>query len=157
MNKQWRRGLVAAGLIAAGVGCIVSTAVEAADYQYFNGRTNKHWRTDLLAWLAKDKPDPTTVSIGITPDGDVHAYAVVGQFTGIYTIQRFHHPLDRASTGFRAIVDGGTGKIIGFRVRAKNGQAREDSPPGPGQAEPEPVQSGGPPKFDVYILTWTKQ
>ena len=102
---------------AAAFFCIASTAVSAADYQYLNGKIDSHWRADLLAWLAKNKPDPSNVSIGITPDGDVHAYAVLGQFTGIYSIQRLHHPADRANTAFRSIMDGGTGRIIGFGLR----------------------------------------
>jgi hypothetical protein len=46
---------------------VVSTAAWAIDYQYLSGRTDTHWRSNLLAWLAKNKPDPTNVSIGITP------------------------------------------------------------------------------------------
>ena len=138
---------------AAAVFCIASTAAGAADYQYFNARTDPHWRSDLLAWLAKDKPDPANVSIGITPDGDVHAYVVQGQFTGIYSIQRLHHPIDRANTAFRSIVDGASGRIIGFKLRTKNGPMKDDGPPGPGGAE----QGAASEKFDVYILTWTKQ
>ena len=152
MNKMKRAA-------AAAVVCIVSTAAGAADYQYLNGRTNPHWRSDLLAWLAKDKPDPASVSIGITPDGDVHAYAVPGQFTGIYSVQRLRHPVDRANGAFRTIVDGGMGRIIGFKLRSKNGQAKDEDPPAPGEGQGEqgPAQGASPSKFDVYILSWTKQ
>lgn len=122
---------------AAAFFCIVSTAAGAADYQYLNGQTDSHWRTDLLAWLAKNKPDPANVSIGITPDGDIHAYAVPGQFPGIYSIQRLHHPADRANSAFRSVLDGGTGKIIGFRHRkhASDQPPEGGTPPAEGQGE----------------------
>lgn len=161
---------------AAAFFCIASTAVSAADYQYLNGKIDSHWRADLLAWLAKNKPDPSNVSIGITPDGDVHAYAVLGQFTGIYSIQRLHHPADRANTAFRSIMDGGTGRIIGFELRKHptepvanrpsqpppGGQPAEPpsdeaAPPAEGQVEQGPAQGASSSKYDVYILSWTKQ
>jgi hypothetical protein len=164
---------------AAALLCIISTAASAADYQYLNGKVDSHWRSDLLAWLAKNKPDPTNVSIGITPDGDVHAYAVPGQFTGIYSIQRLHHPSDRANAAFRAMVDGGIGRIIGFGPRKHAGERppsppsnpasnqptdqpsgpQDDgpAPPAEGQGEQGPAQGGSAAKFDVYILSWTKQ
>jgi hypothetical protein len=144
---------------------LLSTAANAADYQYFNAQTDPHWRSDLLAWLAKDKPAPTDVSIGITPDGEVHAYAVVGQFTGIYSIQRLRHPNDRANGAFKTIMDGGTGRIIGFapaHVRAHEeapapgGEAPEDAP-APNAAVPSASPNGSKAKFSVYLLTWTKQ
>jgi hypothetical protein len=140
---------------------LLSTAANAADYQYFNAQTDPHWRSDLLAWLQKTKPAPTDISIGITPDGEVHAYAVAGQFTGIYSIQRLRHPNDRANNAFKTIMDGGTGKIIGFapaHVRAHEeapapgGEAPQDAPAPNGA-----VQDSTKAKYSVYLLTWTKQ
>jgi hypothetical protein len=144
---------------------LLSTAANAADYQYFNAQTDPHWRSDLLAWLAKNKPAPTDVSIGITPDGEVHAYAVVGQFTGIYAIQRLRHPNDRANSAVKAIMDGGIGRIIGFapahvraheETTAPGGEAPEDAP-APNAAVPDASSKGSRAKYSVYLLTWTKQ
>src|ERR1700744_2703988 len=139
----------------------LSTVAYAADYQYFNAQTDPHWRTDLLAWLAKDKPAPTDVSIGITPDGEGHAYAVAGQFTGIYSFQRLRHPNDRANNAIKAMMDGGIGRVIGFapaHVRAHEetpaagGEAPEDAPAPNGA-----VQNSTKPKYSAYLLTWTQQ
>lgn len=147
-------------VIALVAASIAVTPAFAADYQFLNGRTNPHWRADLLAWLAKDKPDPTNVSIGITPDGDVHAYVVPGTFAGIYSVQRLHHPADRADPAFRSMVDGGIGRIIGFgRSKAERdeaGRPQAENKPGEGQGEQGPAQAASPSRFDVYVLTWTK-
>lgn len=129
--------------LAAAVAMIVSTAVHAAEYQYLNINANKKWRLDLLAFLQKNKPSPDYgVSISITPAGDVHAYVVPGAFTGIYSIERVHHhPVDHPNSVIRALMDGGTGRIIGFVP-----SDRSDKPEGEQRAS----------RFDVYMLTWTK-
>jgi hypothetical protein len=75
-------------LVATVVAIIASTAVHAAEYLHLNAATNNRWRADLLAWLVKNKPDPASISIAMTPAGDVHAYAVQGQFAGTFTIER---------------------------------------------------------------------
>jgi hypothetical protein len=80
-----------------------------------NARTNPQWTSDLSAFLQKNKPTPDNISIAITPAGDVHAYVVPGQFAGVYTIDRLlRHPVDRPNPLIRAIIDGGTGRMIGF-------------------------------------------
>jgi hypothetical protein len=146
--------------VAATALFLLSTAADAADYQYLNARTNTHWRSDLLAWLVKEKSDPANVSIGITADGDIHAYAVQGQFTGIYAVQRLSHPTDRANNTLRAIVDGGTGRIIGFGLRKpanEKDDATKDEVETEGKAEQGASQGASKSRFVVYVLTWTKQ
>ena len=145
--------------IAVAVSIILSTAVNAAEYQYLNARTNSRWMSDLLVFLQKNKPTPDNISIAITPAGDVHAYVVPGQFAGVYTIDRLlRHPVDRPNSLIRAIIDGGTGRMIGFSQSA-------GSAPSPGQPQPPPLPGGEgwagpqgptPTTFDVYLLTWTK-
>ena len=136
--------------IAAAVSIILSTAANAAEYQYLNSRTNPRWPSDLVAFLQKNKPTPDNISIAITPAGDVHAYVVPGQFTGTYSVERLlRHPVDRPNALLRAIIDGGTGKMIGFTPSA--GLA-----PSPGQFQPPPLPGGDGGAFDVYILTFTK-
>jgi hypothetical protein len=142
-------------LFVAFVSIILSATAHAAEYQYLNARTNARWTSDLLAFLQKNKPTPDNISIAITPNGDVHAYAVPGQFAGIYSIERLlRHPVDHPNALVRAIVDGGTGRMIGF-VPSRG------PTPTPGQPQPPPLpgkeEGGEPPtQFDVYLLTWTK-
>jgi hypothetical protein len=151
---------LAIALIAAS---IFATSAFAAEYVYLNGRTNPRWRTDLLAWLQKFKPTPDGVSIGITSAGDVHAYAVQGAFTGIYSIERLRHPTDRANSLVRAIMDGGTGRIIGFgrSKAAQEGQPQKaptkDGQQGDNIGEDAAAVPASGAAFDVYVLTWTKQ
>ncbi len=131
---------IARMLVATVVAIIVSTAVHAAEYQYLNASTNKRWQADLLAFMQKNKPTPDNVSIAMTPAGDVHAYVVPGQFAGTYSIERLlRHPVDHPNLLLRALIDGGTGRMIGFA---------------PGQ---QPAAGpNGQPSFDVFVLTWTK-
>jgi hypothetical protein len=151
---------LAVALVAAS---IFATSAFAAEYEYLNGRTNPRWRTDLLAWLQKFKPTPDGVSIGITQTGDVHAYAVQGAFTGIYSIERLRHPIDRANPILRTIMDGGTGRIIGFgRSKAAQKGEPQKAPTQDGQQgdnigeDAAAVPASGA-AYDVYVLTWTKQ
>ncbi len=134
-------------LVAAAVAIIVSTAANAAEYLYLNAVTNKRWTGDLLIWLQKNKPSPENISIAITPAGDVHAYIVPGSFAGTYSVDRLlRHPANHPNTLIRAIIDGGTGRLIGF--------APSEPPQHAGQDSGAP--GGAPERFDVYILTWTK-
>jgi hypothetical protein len=127
-------------LVATVVAIILSTAVHAAEYLHLNAATNNRWRTDLLTWLQKNKPDPTSISIAMTPGGDVHAYVVPGQFGGVYTIERIrNHPVEHPNALIRAIIDGGTGRMIGFATS-------EQPVAGPNARA----------TFDVFLLTWTK-
>jgi len=127
-------------LVAVVVAIIVSTAVHAAEYQFLNASTNKRWRGDLLLFLQKNKPDPANVSIAMTPAGGVHVYIVPGQFAGAYSIEKLlHHPAEHPNALLRAVIDGGTGRMIGFT--------------------PSEQPAAGPSAeatFDVFILTWTK-
>jgi hypothetical protein len=128
--------------VAVAVAVLVSTAAHAAEYLYLNASTNKKWRADLLAFLQQKKPTADGVSIAITPAGDVHVYVVPGAFAGIYSIERLHrHPTDHPSPAVRAIIDGGTGRMIGFVPTDKTEKA-------------EGEQRGA--RFDVFMLTWTK-
>ena len=149
--------------IALAATAMFATSAFATEYQYLNARTNPKWRTDLLVWLQKFKPTPDAVTIGITESGDVHAYAVQGQFTGIYSIQRLRHPEDRASPIIRTIVDGGTGRIIGFgRSKAAKEGLPQQTPTQNGQQgdnigeDSTPIPSSVA-TYEVYVLTWTKQ
>jgi hypothetical protein len=136
--------------VAVLVSIILSAAANAAEYQYLNSRTNPRWPSDLVAFLQKNKPTPDNISIAITPAGDVHAYVVPGQFTGTFSVERLlRHPVDRPNALLRAIIDGGTGKMIGFTPSA-------GSAPSPGQFQPPPLPGGDGGTFDVYILTFTK-
>ncbi len=151
-GRPIRRAWLAIALVAAS---IFATSAFAAEYQYLNARTNPHWRTDLLAWLQKFKPTPDGVSIGITSTGDVHAYAVQGAFTGIYSIERLRHPVDRANPIIRSFMDGGTGRIIGFgRSKAAQEGVPQKAPTQDGQqgdnvgADEAPVPASGA-MFDV--------
>lgn len=131
---------IARMLVAAVVAIVVSTTAHAAEYQHLNAGTNPRWQADLLAFMQKNKPDPANVSIAMTPAGDVHAYIVPGQFAGVYTIERLlRHPADHPNALLRAIIDGGTGRMLGFA--------------------PSEQPAGGPnggSTFDLFILTWTK-
>jgi hypothetical protein len=142
-------------LLAALVSLILSATANAAEYQYFNARTNARWTADLLTFLQKNKPTPENISVAITPAGDVHAYVVPGQFAGIYSIERLlRHPVDRPNALVRAIIDGGTGRMIGFVPRAGPVLPAGQMPPPP---MPDKDDGAGPPaQFDVYLLTWTK-
>lgn len=138
---------IAKTLIAAAVAIMISTAVNAAEYLYLDSGSNPRWRADLLAWLQKNKPTPDNVSIAMTPAGGVHAYVVPGAFVGTYSIDRLlRHPARHPNTLIRAIIDGGTGRMIGFAPSGPPGLP----PAGPGQPD------GGAEPFDVFILTWTK-
>src|SRR5580704_11083838 len=100
MDMKLVRSILAVSLIA------LSPAANAADYLYVNGH-NQHWASDLLAFLQKNKPTPDNVTIGMTPNFDIHAYVVPGAFAGVYTLQRLSHAPDRANAVIKAIVDGG--------------------------------------------------
>jgi hypothetical protein len=113
------------GILVAAFMLMLYAPAGAAEYQYFSGQS-PHWRTSLLEWLNKQKPTPESVTAGITGNFDIHVYAVPGQFAGTYSLQHSKHPANKPSGLIRALVDGGTGKILGF-----NGN-------------------------DVYVLTWTK-
>jgi hypothetical protein len=56
----------------------------------------------------------------------IHAYLVPGTFAGIYSVQHMRHPPAAPQAAIRAIMDGGTGKVLGFMGDR------------------------------VYVLTWTK-
>jgi hypothetical protein len=120
------------------------SSANAADYLHVNGHS-PHWAADILALLQKDKPTPPAgVTIGTTSDFDIHVYVVPGTFTGVYTIQRMRHLPDSANAAVKAIVDGGTGMIIGFQPRQPEQQGQPAGAPGQGQDQ------------SVYLLTWTK-
>jgi flagellar biosynthesis GTPase FlhF len=103
----------------------LSSTALGADYLHVNGH-NQHWASDILALLQKDKPTPPGgVTIAMTPDFDIHVYVVPGTFTGIYTIQRMRHAPDRANAAIKAIMDGGSGKIIGFERLLHQNQQKE--------------------------------
>jgi hypothetical protein len=144
--------------VAAAILIILSAVAHAAEYQYFNMHTDPRWRSDLVAWLTQKKPTPDNVSIAMTPAGDIHTYVVPGAFAGIYSIERiFHHPTDRPNALIRAIIDGGTGRMIGFARSASPSDGRQPGgrqPASPGSDEG--VSGQAPETFDVYILTWTK-
>src|ERR1700743_651183 len=121
--------------VAVAAALMVSTAVHAAEDLHLNA-SDKRWGADLLAFLQQKKPTADGVSIAITPAGDVHAYVVPGAFTGVYSIERLHrHPTDHPSAAVRAIIDGGTGRMIGFVSTDKTEKA-------------EGEQRGA--RFDVY-------
>jgi hypothetical protein len=113
------------GILIAAVMLMLYAPAGAAEYQYFNGQT-PNWRTSLVKWLNEQKPAPESVTAGIGENFVVHVYVVPGQFAGTYSVQHGKHSANRPSSIIRALVDGGTGKILGF-----NGS-------------------------DVFILTWTK-
>jgi hypothetical protein len=144
------RSILAFGLMSA------CWAANAADYLHVNGH-NQHWASDILALLQKDKPvSPGGVTIGMTPDFDIHVYVVPGTFTGIYTIQRMRHAPDRANAAVKAILDGGTGMIIGFQPRQPQQQGQPpETPNAPGQGDAN-NSSGNQGQSSVYLLTWTK-
>jgi hypothetical protein len=133
----------------------VSSAANAAEYLHVNGH-DQHWASDLMAFLLKNKPSPENVTIGMTPDFDIHAYVVPGTFTGVYTLQRLRHAPERANALVKAIMDGGTGKIIGFEHPLQQGQAPEP-PTAPMQGDAKPPDGpGDQDRMNVYLLTWTK-
>lgn len=112
-------GLVVAFLLTSAM------SAQAAEYQHLKGPT---WRTGLIEFLTKFKPDPQNVTGGITSEGDVHVYLVPGQFTGTYQLLQFvRHPTDRPVGTIKALVDGGNARIFSFVGE------------------------------DLYVLTWTKQ
>lgn len=86
-------------------------AVGAAEYQGFDAE--RGWNASFLQWLQKYKPAPENVSVGIE-GAHIHAYLVPGTFAGMYSVQRLRHPPTAPQAAIRAIMDGGTGKIIGF-------------------------------------------
>jgi hypothetical protein len=112
-------------VLAAAFALMTQVAADAAEYQYFSGQT-PNWRTNLVKWLNEQKPTPENVTAGIGENFGVHVYIVPGQFTGTYSLQHGKHPANKPSGIIRAVVDGGTGKLLGF-----NGS-------------------------DVFVLTWTK-
>lgn len=134
----------------------LSSTALGADYLHVNGH-NQHWASDILALLQKDKPTPPGgVTIAMTPDFDIHVYVVPGTFTGIYTIQRMRHAPDRANAAVKAILDGGTGMIIGFQPRQPQQQGQPpETPNAPGQGDAN-NSSGNQGQSSVYLLTWTK-
>lgn len=112
------------GALAAVVVLASTLSAQAAEYQHLDGAT---WRAGIDEFLKKFKPDPSSVTGGITGRGDVHIYCVPSQFTGTYTLLLYpRHPVDRANSTIKALVDGGNAKIFGFIGD------------------------------DVYVLTWTK-
>jgi hypothetical protein len=129
----------------------LSSVANAAEYLHVNGH-DQHWASDLMAFLLKNKPSPENVTIGMTPDFDIHAYVVPGTFTGVYTLQRLRHASERANALVKAIMDGGTGKIIGFEHPLQPGQP---TAPMQGDAKP-PDGPGDQDRMNVYLLTWTK-
>jgi hypothetical protein len=113
------RGVCVAALLLTS-----AMSAQASEYQHFKGGPN--WRAAVIEFIHRYKASPETITGGITGDFDVHVYLVPGQFTGAYTLVHFRHPPGRALNTIKALVDGGTAKILGF--------FRED----------------------VYVLTWTK-
>jgi hypothetical protein len=101
----------ACGVLAATFILVSALAAQAAEYQSFSDA--KAWRTEFLQWLAKFKPAPEAITVGIS-GSTIHAYLVPGTFAGAYTIQRLQHPPNGPNNALKSIMDGGTGKIIGF-------------------------------------------
>ena len=99
------------GVLTAALVLISTMAAQAAEYQAFDA--GRGWNATFLQWLQKYKPAPENVSVGI--EGPlIHAYLVPGTFAGIYSVQRMRHPPGAPKAAIRAIMDGGTGKILGF-------------------------------------------
>jgi hypothetical protein len=99
------------GFVAAALVMLATVAAHAAEYQAFDGE--KGWRSGLIQFLTKNRPNPEGISIGLQ-GSRVHAYAMPGSFGGTYSIQRIKHPNNAPSGVIKALVDGGTGRIIGF-------------------------------------------
>jgi len=97
------------GFVAAALVMLASAAAQAAEYQMFD--SEKAWRGPLIQFLTKNRPDPANISIGIQ-GSRIHAYVVAGSFTGTYSLQRMTHG-EGPNGLIKALVDGGTGKIIG--------------------------------------------
>jgi len=100
------------GLLATALVLLSPMAAGAAEYQEFDAAA-RSWSPSFLQWLQKYKPAPENVSVGIDR-AYIHAYLVPGTFAGIYSIQRMTHPPGKHQRAIRAIMDGGTGKILGF-------------------------------------------
>jgi hypothetical protein len=113
----------ACGVLAAAFILVSALAAQAAEYQSFSDA--KPWRSEFLQWLSKFKPAPEAITVGIS-GSTIHAYLIPGSFGGTYTVQRMQHPQNGPNNAIKAILDGGTGKILGFIDNR------------------------------IYILTWTK-
>ncbi len=100
------------GALVAAIVMVFSVAAEAAEYQHFNVQ-DKRWRRTFSEWVQKFRPSPENITSGISGE-DIHVYLVPGQFTGTYSLLRGKHAPDRANAIIRALLDGGTGKIVGF-------------------------------------------
>jgi hypothetical protein len=99
------------GMLTAALVLISPMAAQAAEYQGFDA--DKGWNATFLLWLQKYKPAPENVSIGIE-GSRIHAYLVAGTFAGTYSVQRLRHQPSTPNAAIRAIMDGGTGKMLGF-------------------------------------------
>jgi hypothetical protein len=98
--------------VAAALVLMATTVTHAAEYQVFDGGS-RNWRSGFLRYLAKYRPTPDGISVGMM-NNRIYAYLVPGGFAGTYAIQRIrHHPY--APNGVvKALVDGGNGRILGF-------------------------------------------
>ncbi len=110
--------------LAAALLVTLAPSAQAAEYQHFRGP--KGWRSGVMEFLQRFKPDPASVTGGINGEFDVHVYLVPGQFNGSYKLLHLKHSTVSASNTIKSLVDGGTAKILGFWGE------------------------------DVYLLTWTK-
>jgi hypothetical protein len=97
------------GFVAAALVMLATVAAQAAEYQAFDGE--KGWRSSLIQYLTKNRPSPENISIGMQ-GSRVHTYVIPGSFGGTWAIQRIKHG-EGPSGVIKALVDGGTGKIIG--------------------------------------------
>jgi hypothetical protein len=97
--------------VAAALILMAATNAHAAEYQIFDGSRN--WRSSFLQYLAKYRPSPDGISVGMMGNR-IHAYLVPGGFSGTYALQRVRHSPNGPNSMVRALVDGGNGKILGF-------------------------------------------